>query len=342
MRIQFQQLGATLQRGLAPVFLICGDEPLQLGEAVQMVRDAARRNGFEEREILEVEGQFDWNRLGAAAQTMSLFSNRKLIEVRLSSAKIGREGGAAMREYCAHPIKDNLLLVVASGLEYKELKAKWVQAVERAGVLLQVRALEGRRLADWIDHRLRERGLLPGRGVAAMLAERVEGNLLAAAQEVEKLALLHGEGALNAEQLTRAISDSARFDLFDVTNAALAGDRPRTQRVMNGLAAEGTPEPLVLWVLARDIRLLAQAAFAARGGRTALESFFAAEHIWEGRRGPLRATIKRLSPPLLQELLARCALVDRQIKGLEPGDPWLNLSCIGDVLAGGRGSFCSI
>ena len=339
MRIQFQQLAASLQRTLAPVYLVCGDEPLQLGDAVRMVREAARGEGFEEREILDVDGHFDWGRLVAAAQSMSLFSSRKLIEVRLSSAKIGREGGAAVRDYCAHPIKDNLLLIVAPGLEYKEFKAKWVQAVERAGVLLQVRAVEGRNLVDWIAHRLRERGLQPGQGVAAMLAERVEGNLLAAAQEVEKLALLYGEGLLDVEHLSRAISDSSRFDLFGVTDAALAGDRARTHRIISGLAAEGTPEPLMLWVLAREVRLLAQAAFAARSGQAALESFFAAERIWEARRGPLRAALKRLSPIRLQVLLGRCAFVDRQIKGLEPGDPWLTFADIGDALAGAPGAF---
>lgn len=304
-----------------------------------MVRDAARRSGFEEREILEVDGNFDWGRLTAAAQSMSLFADRKLIELRLASAKIRREGGDAVRAYCAHPVDGNLLLIVAPSLEYRELKAKWVQAVERSGVLLQVRRVEGERLVVWIEHRLRERGLQPRPGVAATLAERVEGNLLAAAQEVEKLTLLYGEGPLDTERLARAISDSSRFDLFDVPDAALAGDRARMHRVLDGLAAEGMAAPLVLWVLAREARLLARAAFAARSG--ALESFFDAEHVWNNRRGPLRSALQRLSAASLQGLLARCALADRQIKGLDPGDPWLTLQDIGDALAASGESLSS-
>ena len=250
MRIQFQQLAASLERALAPVYLLCGDEPLQLGDSTQMVRQAARTRGFEERELLEVDAGFDWGRLTAAAQAMSLFSSRKLIELRLS-ARMGREGSDALRAYCDRPADDNLLLVVAPELGHKELKAKWVQAVDRAGVLLQVRPLDGARLVAWIERRLRERGLKPGRGVAPMLAERVEGNLLAAAQEVDKLSLLHGDGSLDADRLGRDISDSSRFDLFDVAEAALAGDRARIHRVIDGLAAEGVAPALVLWVLAR-------------------------------------------------------------------------------------------
>jgi DNA polymerase-3 subunit delta len=269
---------------------------------------------------------------------MSLFSSRKLIELRLSTAKIGREGGEAVRAYCAAPPADQLLLVVAPALEYKELKARWVQVLERSGVLVQVRGLEGPQLTEWIEGRLRERRLDPGSGVSAMLAERVEGNLLAADQEIEKLVLLLGEGRLEAAQLARAISDSSRYDIFDLTASALIGDRVRMHRVLRGLEAEGTPEPLVLWALARELRLLAQAAFSARAGSQALEAFFAAERVWESRRPPLRAALRRLSAQRLQELLLHCAAVDRQIKGLVPGDPWLSLAELGDALALGETS----
>jgi DNA polymerase-3 subunit delta len=336
MRLQFSQLAGSLRRPPAPVYLITGDEPLQLGEAVRMVRTAARNHGYEEREILEADGGFDWSLLQMAAQSMSLFSSRKLIEVRLSTSKIGRAGGEAVRAYCAAPPADHLLLVVAPALEYKELKARWVQVMERSGVLVQVRGLDGRHLIEWIEGRLRERRLEPGPGVPAMLAERVEGNLLAADQEIEKLVLILGEGPLEAEQLARAISDSSRYDIFDFTRSAVAGDRVRMHRVLRGLEAEGTPEPLVLWALARELRLLAQAAFSARAGSQALEAFFAAERVWESRRPPLRAALRRLSAHRLHELLRRCAAVDRQIKGLAPGDPWLSLAELGDALARGE------
>ncbi len=335
MRIPFPQLAAHLASGLAPVFMICGDEPFQLGEAATLVRRAARERGYTEREVLEVEGHFDWGQLAAAAQSLSLFASQKLIELRLASGKIGRDGGEAVRAYCARPRPEHRLLILAPNLDYQELKAKWVQTVEQTGVLLQVQALTGQRLVDWIGQRLRARGLVPEPEVAAMLAERMEGNLLAAAQEVDKLALLQGQGPLTAEQLGRAIADSARFDLFDIPDAALAGDRARMHRIIQGLAAEGTAEPLVLWVLAREVRLLARAAFAAREGTRALDAFLAAERVWQNRQGPLKALLRRLPAPTLPLLLGHCALADRQIKGLATGDPWLTLDAIGDALAGG-------
>lgn len=336
MRIPFPQLATNLATsGVAPVVMICGDEPFQMGEAATLVRQAARERGYTEREVLEVEGQFDWGQLAAAALSRSLFAGQKLIELRLASGKIGRDGGEAVRAYCARPRPEHRLLILAPNLDYQELKAKWVQTVEQTGILLQVQALTGQRLVDWISQRLRAQGLVPGPEVAAMLAERVEGNLLAAAQEVDKLALLQGPGPLTAEQLGRAIADSARFDLFAIPDAALAGDRARMYRIIQGLAAEGTAEPLVLWVLAREVRLLARATFAAREGTRALDAFLTAERIWQNRQGPLRALLRRLPATFPPLLLGHCALADRQIKGLAPGDPWLTLTAIGDALAGG-------
>jgi len=335
MRLQFHQLQANLDRSLAPVYLVCGDEPLQLDDAAKAIRDAAHAHGFAERELLEQDASFDWSRLAAASRELSLFSSRKLIELRLGGAGVGREGSDALRDYCDRPSPDNLLLIIAPDLGYKELKAKWVQSVERAGVLLQARQLEGGRLIAWVEQRMRGYGLKPTAEVAAILADRIEGNLLAAAQEVEKLALLYGEGPLDRERLTRAISDSARYDLFDLPDAALAGDRVRVQRILGGLAAEGTAPPLVLWALTRELRMLAAAAFGARRGERGLASVLDAHRVWESRRGPIRQALKRLPLTVLHGLVQRCARVDRQIKGLDQGDPWIGLADIADALAGG-------
>lgn len=333
MRIQFQQLAANLKRTLAPAYLICGAEPLQLGDAAKAVRDAARARGFEERELLEYESGFDWGRLAAAADTLSLFSSRKLIELRLQSARIGRDGSEAVRAYCRQPSKDNLLLVLAPDLERKELKTKWVQDLDRTGVVLQVWPIAGQRLVAWIEQRLRDRGLRPEPGVAGLLAERVEGNLLAAAQEVEKLRLLYGDGDLDRKRLLSAISDSARYDLFDLTGAALDGNRARVHRIINGLAAEGTAPSLVLWALARELRMLATVAHAAKRGGTA--AAFRAHGVWESRQARVLSVLKRLPAARLQDLVARCAVADRRIKGLDIGDPWHTLAVIADDLAGG-------
>ncbi len=334
MRIQFQQLASNLKRSLAPVYLICGEEPLQLGDAAAAVRAESRAKGYDERDLLEVESGFDWGRLAAAADALSLFSSRKLIELRLTAARIGREGSEAVRAYCRKPVEDNLLLILAPDLEWKELKAKWVQELDRVGVVLQVRQIEGPRLVAWIEQRLHERGLRPGSGVAALLAERVEGNLLAAAQEVEKLRLLYGEGDLDRDRLASAISDSARYDLFDLTGAALSADRARVHRIVKGLAAEGTAPALVLWVLARELRMLASVSYAAGQGGTA--AAFRSHGVWESRQAGALSVLKRLPTDRLQELVVRCALADRRIKGQAAGDPWRELAIIADELAGGR------
>lgn len=332
MRIQIQQLADNLKRKLAPIHLLCGDEPLQLGEAAAAVRGAARERGFEERELLEYEPGFDWGRLTAAADARSLFCDRKLIELRLTTPHIGREGSEAVRAYCRKPAGDNLLLILAPALERKELQAKWVQELDRIGNLLQVRQIAGRYLVAWIERRLRARGLRPEPGVAELLSERVEGNLPAAAQEVEKLWLLYGEGNLDHERLAGAISDSARYDLFDLPDAALSGDRARVHRILITLAAEGTAPALVLWALARELRMLAAVSHAAQRGGIA--AALRAHNVWESRQSRVLSALKRLSTERLRDLIIRCATADRTIKGMTIGDPRQALAAIADDLAG--------
>jgi DNA polymerase-3 subunit delta len=334
MRVQFHQLEAHLHRGLSPVYLICGDEPLQLGDAAKAVREAAALQGFEERELLEQDAGFDWGLLSATVQTPSLFARRRLIELRVTTPRLGREGAQAVSAYCERPSAEDLLLLIAPNLEHKELKARWVQAVERAGTLLQVRQPEGDHLVSWIERRLRAGGLEPAAGVAALLAERVEGNLLAAAQEVEKLRLLYPAGPLDQSRLASAIADSARFDVFDLGDAVLRGDRARAQRVLSGLAAEGTAPALVLWALLRELRMLAEAAYALRTG--GLAAVLERHKVWQTRRPLVTAALQRLPLRRLHDLMGRCAAADREIKGLASGDAWHILETITDAMAAPR------
>ncbi|NKN32741.1 DNA polymerase III subunit delta [Marichromatium bheemlicum] len=334
MRLRFNQLQAQLERGLAPVYLLGGDEPFQLDEAARLIRAAARRAGFAEREVLDQDSGFDWHRLGATADALSLFSSRKLIELRLNSARIGKEGGAAVREYCARPCADNLLLILAPGLERKELKARWVGAVEACGAVLQVWPLKGRELEQWVEQRLRAAGFAPGSGVAALLAERAEGNLLAASQEIEKLRLLGEPGPLGLDDLLGTLADSARFDLFALTDAALAGDRARVQRILAVLRAEGSAESLVLWVLARELRMLAEAAEAIARQRSPAP-VLAAHRVPRPRVAMVERALRGRPPRRFNGLLRRCAEADLAIKGLAPGDPWQRLAAIADDLARG-------
>ncbi|AHF02575.1 DNA polymerase III subunit delta [Marichromatium purpuratum 984] len=334
MRLRFNQLQAQLARGLAPVYLLCGEEPFQLDEAARLIRAAARKAGFAEREVLDQDGGFDWNALGAAADALSLFSTRKLIELRLGGARIGKEGGAAVREYCARPCADNLLLILAPGLERKELKARWVGAVEECGAVLQVWPLKGRELEQWVEQRLRGVGFAPADGVAALLAERAEGNLLAASQEIEKLRLLGEPGPLGLDDLLGTLADSARFDLFALTDAALVGDRARVQRIIAVLRAEGSAESLVLWVLARELRMLAEAAEAVARQQSPAK-VLAAHRVPRPRMPVVERALRGRSSGQLHGLLRRCAEADLAIKGLAPGDPWQRLAAIADDLARG-------
>jgi len=333
MRLRFTQLPEHLARGLSPVYLICGDEPFQLGEAARLIRTAARAAGFDEREVLDQDAQFDWGALGASASAMSLFSQRKLIDLRLSSGKIGKDGSAALRAYCARPCPDNLLLVTAPGLERKELENQWVKSLDAVGALVQVWPLKGRELAQWLGQRLTAAGFVPEPGAAELLAERVEGNLMAAVQEIEKLRLLREPGPLLLEDLLGTLADSARFDLFALTDAAVAGDRARVHRVLAVLRAEGVAETLVLWVLARDLRMLAEAA-GAKARNASPAAVFAAHRVPRPRQDGVERALARLQPGLLRGLLQACARIDRAIKGLGPGDPWHGLEVIADRLAG--------
>lgn len=330
MNLRFNQLAGQLKRELSPIYLLCGDEPYQLGEAARLVREQARRKGFDEREILDVDGHFDWKTLTAAAESMSLFSARKLIELRVGG-KLGREGGAALREYCARPCADNLLLILAPGVERKELQSQWAKTVESLGVLVQVWPLKEKELESWLMQHLQAVGFHPEPGVVTLLADHSEGNLLAAVQEIEKLRLLHQPGALTLEDLHGNLADSARFDLFALTDAALAGERARAQRILTVLRGEGTAEILVLWVLARELRMLAEAADAI-ARRTSPASVLAAHRVPRQRLERVERAARRLSPRLLHDLLQHCAQADLAIKGLAPGDPWHHLARITDRL----------
>ena len=334
MRLRFNQLRGQLKRGPSPVYLLCGDEPWQLGEAARLIREQARASGFDEREVLDADGAFDWDALAATASAMSLFSSRKLIDLRIGTAKLGKEGGAALRAYCERPCPDNLLLVVAPALDRKELAAQWAKAVDSVGVIVQVWPLKGQELTRWLTERLAAAGFQPSPGVAELIAERSEGNLLAAVQEIEKLRLLHDPGPLVMDDLLGNLADSARFDLFALTAAALAGERARVARILSVLRAEGTANALVLWVLAREIRMLAEAA-AVRARGASLAPVFSAHKVAAPRQETVERALRRLSPKLLGALLRQCAAADLSIKGLSPTDPWHRLGIIADAFAAG-------
>lgn len=334
MRSRVEQLAAQLAKGLAPIYLLSGDEPLQLDEAARAVRQRAREGGYLEREVLEVGADFDWRELAGVAASRSLFSDQRLIELRLASPKIGTVGSRAISDLCTRPSPELRYLLLSPKLEFGPKEPAWVSAVDRAGVVVQIWPVEGPALVPWIEQRLRAAGLSPEPGVAVLLAERVEGNLLAAAQEVEKLLLRHGGGPVSLEQVRRESADSARFDVFDLVDGMLAGAIERLPRILDSLQAEGLAAPVVLWALVRELRVLVQMAGDPR--RPAAPT--AGGYLSERRRPLYRAVLGRHPRSALLGFLGRCSAIDRQIKGQALGDPWEALLGLFCEIAGARPS----
>jgi DNA polymerase III subunit delta len=333
MRLRNDQLSSHLKRDLAPVYLLSGDEPLQMMEAADEIRSTARKQGFTEREVLDQVSSFDWSALNQAAENLSLFGDRRILELRLTSAKLGIEGGKALQAYCERPAEDTVLLVSLPKLEKTQMKSKWLQAVDHLGVVVQVWPIEGTRLIPWIEQRLRQSGLVPEAGVVAMLADRVEGNLLAASQEIEKLLLLQGEGVVSQEQLAQAVADSARFDVFGFLDTLMAGEAAKGLRMLSALKAEGVAAPVVLWALSREIRALAEMANEMEQGQNLMQVMMT-YRVWEKRKPIVKKALSNGSSSHWRNLLMRCSEADQAIKGINRTDPWLVLKNLAQGVSG--------
>jgi DNA polymerase-3 subunit delta len=333
MKIPFQQLSGSLGKHLAPVYFISGDEPFQIDEACRMVRTAAVAQGYTEREIYHVERGFDWNQLIEASNTLSLFAERKVIELRLPSAKPGTDGAKVLVEYLQNPPHDTLLLIISGKLESGQLNSKWLKSSESAGVFVQVWPIDSERLPSWVQQALARRNMTASPDALALLADRIEGNLLAADQEIEKLRLLYGACALDADMVREAVTQSARFDVFSLVDAALAGQGERVARIVFGLRAEGIEPILVLWALAREIRSLAQMSqTVSRGGD--IEKAMFTERVWDKRKSLVRKALQRLSLLQLSQWVMRCGQLDRITKGFGAGRIWDDLLELALALAG--------
>jgi DNA polymerase-3 subunit delta len=329
MQLRPEQLDAHLKRQLAPVYFISGDDPLRILEAADAIRAAARAQGYDERDVLTVQSGFDWHSLQSEAGNLSLFSERRIIDLRLPTGKPGKEGAQALRDFAGRLPEDTLLLVTAGKLEPAARKSKWVQALDAAGVVMFVWPLDARQFNAWVEARLRRRGLLPTPEAVGMLADRVEGNLLACVQEIDKLYLLRGEGKVDAEAITRLVADNARFDVFGLVDAALSGKVARSVRILHGLEAEGMAPQVVLWALAREIRqLAAMSAQVARG--EAIPGVLSRYRVWANRKALVGTALQRLAAAQCNAMLRQCAAIDRISKGRAAGNAWdelLQLTC---------------
>lgn len=333
MKLRNDQLSRHLKSALAPVYLLSGDEPLQMMEAADEIRQAAREQGYLEREVLDAGSGFDWVALAQAAQSLSLFGDRRLLELRLTSPKLGTEGSKALVAYCESPAEDTVLLVILPKLERAQTSSKWLRAIEQVGVFLQIWPVEGGRLGPWVEQRLRKAGLIPEPGVVEMLTDRVEGNLLAASQEIEKLLLLQGPGVISQAQLAQSVADSARFDVFGLLDTLLGGNTAKGLRMLSALKAEGIAAPVVLWGLSREIRALAEMAWEVEQGQSPVQ-VMNRFRVWEKRKPLIQKALKSGTGQRWRRLLIHCADTDLAIKGLSNADPWLGLQNIAQGVSG--------
>lgn len=333
MRLRIDQFAASLKNRLAPVYLLSGDEPLQLSEAADQLRKAAKEAGYHERELLQVDAKFDWAEFRQAADSLSLFSERKLIDLRMPTGKPGKEGARVLKEYCADLPGETILMITTGKLTPASQKSVWFKALEKSGTVIQVWPLEGDALIKWLHQRMLSRGLQADRSGLKLLAERVEGNLLAAAQEVDKLYVLHGEGRIDSERILDLVSRNARFNVFALTDAVLAGNGKRIGVVMEGLRQEAIVPSIILWALAREARLLLQLAWL-KERRQPLDSVYQKERVWNQRKTLLATALQRLKYRELQSVIKLGAKTDRMIKGQEAGEVWDSLMQMAMRLAG--------
>ena len=339
MKLSPAQLGKHLQGSLAPVYVVSGDEHLLCQEACDTIRAACRQQDFSERQVLSVETSFDWSLLLEAGANLSLFAEKRLLELRIPNGKPGDKGAAALLHYLARPAEDTVLLISLPKLDGSTQKTKWAKAlIDGKDVqFLQIWPVDAAQLPQWIRQRLSQAGLAADQEAVELIAARVEGNLLAAAQEIEKLKLLAEDGRVTAETVQAAVADSARYDVFGLIDATLQGHPEHSLRMLEGLRGEGIEAPVILWALARELRLLANIAQQYSQGVPLERAFSQARPpVWDKRRPLVSKALQRHDVAGWQRLLMAAQLIDEQIKGQAEGDPWIGLSNLCLQLSGRR------
>lgn len=325
MQLNPEQLVSALNKQLAPIYLVHGDEPLQAGEAADEIRLAARKAGFNSREVLEVDAAFDWQQLLTEAGSLSIFADKKVIDLRLPSGKPGTEGGKAIQEYCRHLPDETILLISSGKIAKSSQKSRWFQALEKVAVILPVYPLQGGDLIKWLQRRSHKKDMNIDQDALRLLASRIEGNLLAAAQELEKLYILHGCNPISRQVLEQEVADSARFDVFILLDALLSSRANRAIKILHGLRAEGVVAPVVLWALSKEIRLLYQIQIDIQKDNR-VDQALVRHKVWgDKRKQYFSQALKRLSIVDLEAMLSLCGKADWQIKGQAKGDSWESL-----------------
>lgn len=339
MKLNSLQLSKQLTQALPAVISISGDEPLLCQEALDAVRQAAKSQGYSEREVLHVDAQFDWNVLYHAGASLSLFAQKRVLELRIASSKLGDKGAAALLEYLARPAEDTLLLISLPKLDGSTQKSKWAKALidGQDSLFVQIWPVETHQLGQWIAQRLSQKGLSASAEAIELISARVEGNLLAAVQEIEKLALLSSSQKIDAQTVQDSVADSARYDVFGLVEAALAGHASHALRMLDGLRAEGVEALFILAMLVREIRQLVGLSQQISQGIPQDKAFASARPpIWDKRKPLVSKALNRHSLSQLNQLLTLAQQIDAQVKGQAPGNPWMHLASLVLTLAGQR------
>ena len=333
MQLRSAQLASHLANGLRPLYVVHGDEPLLAIEAGDEIRTAARAAGFDQREILVAEPGFKWEAFAAANRNLALFGERKLIDLSIPSGKPGVEGARVLEDCAANPSADTLTLITLPRLDRAAQASAWFSALEQGGVSVAVYPLERDELPRWLGERLARQGQRVAEETLQFLAEATEGNLLAAKQEIEKLGLLLPEGVLEHDAVERAVADVSRFDVFQLSEAWLAGDAARALRILAALEAAGEGVPLLLWQLGEDLHALASVLAASAAG-TPVAAAVRTARVWGRRQAGMERAARRVDPATLRPLLIRLARLDALAKGIGRGNVWAELADTALALCG--------
>ncbi len=330
MNVRPDQLQSVIVKNTYPVYMVSGDEPLQQMESLDLIRAFLRDNDYSEREVLDVDAQFDWQRLLDEAANMSLFAASRIVELRLPSAKPGRQGSQVIKDYLARPPEDTVLIINAGKVDGNAKKSAWYKAVDQNGLVVQCWPVPIDKLSPWLRQRFKARDMDADDDVLAYISQHVEGNLLAADQEIEKLYLLLGPGKITYADVAEAVTSQSRYSVFELVDMMLTGNRTRVVRIIAGLKAEGIVPVIVNWALAKDIRLLALVAQDA----SSVDFTLKRSGVWSSRVAMFKSCLSRHSLRSLQLMLKRCAYLDAVSKGMIDANIWDEIETLCVRLAG--------
>ena len=330
MNVRPDQLKSSISKSVYPVYMVSGDEPLQQMESLDLIRAFLREQDFAEREILDVDAQFDWQRLMDEAANMSLFASRRIVELRLPSAKPGKQGSQVLKDYLSRPPEDTVLIINAGKIDGNSKKSAWYKAIDQSGLVVQCWPVPVDKLSHWLKQRFKARDMDADNEVLAYISQHVEGNLLAADQEIEKLYLLLGPGKITYADVAEAITSQSRYSVFELVDMLLVGNSQRVIKIITGLKAEGIAPVVVNWALTKDIRLLALASQDVSSADFMLKR----SGVWQSRINMFKSCMSRHTPRSLQLMLKRCSYLDAVSKGMIDANIWDEIETLCVRMAG--------